>query len=431
MIGDLVLDPPAPVSTRPVSAVSGGVGVAGLAGMLAWLAVAFHYRMDGPYAALVNVLACGIAMVGWSVLVDKVHRNPSTGIDWANPRPWRETLDLSLTKLAGLWATWAGIGIVYGLGRFWWQGGYVFAMQCLGVAAPILFALSIPYVIWLDRRLVSPKDGAWQLGAWLMNLDVEIDRQAIAHHLRAWSVKAFFLAFMLAILPGGYAGLIRYDMGQVLTDPVRLAQFLITFMFVIDVGFATVGYILTMRPLDSHIRQANPLAAAWMAALICYPPFVLMGPGMPLDYHPGTHDEAGWLIWLAGHPLFQALIGAMLVVLTGIYAWATVAFGLRFSNLTHRGIVTHGPYAWSRHPAYLAKNSYWWLATLPMFSTGSMVDAARATGLMAIVAGVYYWRAKTEEAHLGTDPAYEAYWHWAEAHAPVPRFFRWLRGLAT
>ena len=35
----------------------------------------------------------------------------------------------------------------------------------------------------------------------------------------------------------------------------------------------------------------------------------------------------------------------MLVALTAIYAWATVAFGFRFSNLTHRGILTHGPYA--------------------------------------------------------------------------------------
>ena len=49
--------------------------------------------------------------------------------------------------------------------------------------------------------------------------------------------------------------------------------------------------------------------------------------------------------------------GAILVVLTGIYAWATMAFGLRFSNLTHRGILTHGPYAFTKHPAYMSKNA--------------------------------------------------------------------------
>ena len=61
--------------------------------------------MDGPYSALVNVAACGLPMVAWSLLIDKVHRTPSTGIDWSARQLLRETLDLSLTKLAGLWAT--------------------------------------------------------------------------------------------------------------------------------------------------------------------------------------------------------------------------------------------------------------------------------------------------------------------------------------
>ena len=54
-----------------------------------------------------------------------------------------------------------------------------------------------------------------------------------------------------------------------------------------------------------------------MAALICYPPFVLMGDGGPLDYHPGTRGEDGWALWFAGHPVLLAVIGAVLVALTG------------------------------------------------------------------------------------------------------------------
>src|SRR3546814_7283610 len=107
--------------------------------------------------------------------------------------------------------------------------------------------------------------------------------------------------------------------------------------------------------------------------------------------------------------------------------WATVAFGLRFSNLTHRGILTHGPYALSRHPAYLAKNLFWWCATLPFLTTGSLVDAARNTLILAAVSGVYYWRAKTEEKHLKADPDYVAYWEWMERNGPVPRLFAGVR----
>lgn len=408
---------------RPPSAVTGGVGAAGLAGIAAWILVAKRYGLDGPYSALVALAACAVPMVAWSLLVDRVHRSPTTGIDWSAPRPLAETLDGSLTKLAGLWATWGAVALVYATGRFYWQGSFQFAMWCFTHAAPLLFALSIPYVLWIDRYLVEPRDGAFHLGAWMMGH--AHDRHAIGGHLRAWGVKAFFLAFMLAIVPSGFGDLIRSGWGDALRNPVALANLLITAMFVIDVAFASVGYVLTMRPLDSHIRSANPHAAAWMAALICYPPFILMSAGGPLDYHPGTSD---WVHWFEGHPVVRAGVGAVLVGLTAIYAWATVAFGLRFSNLTHRGILTHGPYAWTRHPAYLSKNLFWWLSTLPFLSTASLVDGARATLLLGAVSGVYYWRARTEEWHLGADPAYRAYSEWMARNGPVPRFVARLFG---
>src|SRR3546814_4847877 len=90
----------------------------------------------------------------------------------------------------------------------------------------------------------------------------------------------------------------------------------------------------------------------------------------PLDYRIGNFSDGSWMHWFAGHPWLLSATGIVLVLLTAIYAWATVAFGLRFSNLTHRGILTHGPYALSRHPAYLAKNLFWWCATLPFLTTG-------------------------------------------------------------
>ncbi len=427
MYHDAALATAAKADPRPTSAVSHGVGLAGLAGLICWIALSRAYGMDGPYAALINVAACGVPMIAWALIVDKVHRNPSTGIDWSAAKPWRETIDVSLTKLAGLWATWAGIALIYGTGRFYWEGNFAFAMWCFENAAPWIFVLSIPYVIWLDRHLVAPKDGAWAFGAWLMGTG-EPSQDAIHNHLRSWGVKAFFLAFMLAIVPPGFGNFVRTDTTTILHDPVALSNWLIGFMFVVDVAFATVGYLLTMRPLDAHIRTANPYAAGWMAALMCYPPFILMDDGGPLDYSVGNFRADGWMHWLAGYPILLASVGAVMVVLTAIYAWATMAFGMRFSNLTHRGILTHGPYAWSRHPAYLSKNLFWWIATLPFLTIGSLTDAARATILMGVVAGVYYWRARTEERHLSADPAYREYSEWMDRNGPVPRFFAWLRG---
>ena len=419
------------VDPRPASAVSAGCGLAGLIGLFAWIAVARYWGMDGPYAALVDIVACGLPMVLWSVLVDQVHHNPTTGLDLDRPKPWRETIDLSLTKLAGLWLTWLGIALVYGTCRFYWTnqwGGFPFAMWCFGMAAPVLFVGSLLYIPWIDRRLEQPKDGCYALGAWAMGLDEPIDHAALANHLRCWAVKGFFLAFMLAVVPAGFANFVRGDLSVILRDPVALANWLIGFMFVIDCAFATVGYILTFRLLDSHIRSANPFAQSWLAALICYPPFTLMADNGPLDYHPGTHGSDGWSIWFAGHPILLVVIGGVLVGLTAVYAWATVAFGFRFSNLTHRGILTHGPYAFSRHPAYLSKNLFWWISTIPFLTTGSFVDAARATILLGVVSGVYYWRAKTEERHLGADPAYRTYSAWMARNSLIPRLLARLSG---
>ena len=420
---------PVPVEPIPASAVSHGVGLAGLVGLAGWYLVSVLHvpRIDGPYAAVVAVLACGLPMLLWSLLVDRVHRRPSTGIDWGRTPAAAAAAglrDVSITKLVGFWSTWAIIAGVYCLGRWYWQGPYLFAMSVLAALVPLLLLGSIPYVVWLDRRLVEPRDGAWHFGLWLTGRAHRADRHALAGHARAWAVKGFFTAFMISTVPGNWAAAVDMDMTRLPGDPLALTAWLVRIAFLVDVAFATVGYLLTMRPLDSHIRSADPHAAGWTAALICYPPILLMNAGGPLDYH---RFGAEWDYWLAGHPPLLAITGAALVLLTAVYAWATVAFGLRFANLTNRGILTHGPYRWTKHPAYLAKNLYWWVLGLPFLATsGDWLDAVRNSAVLGVVSGVYYWRARTEERHLMADASYRAYAAWMAAHGPIPRLLRAL-----
>ena len=44
-----------------------------------------------------------------------------------------------------------------------------------------------------------------------------------------------------------------------------------------------------------------------------------------------------------------------------------------------------------------------------------------------MVSGVYYWRARTEERHLSSDPAYIEYAGWMERNGPIPRLINWLK----
>ncbi len=417
------------IDAKPRSAVSDGVGLSGLAGLAFFYLAVRTWSLAGPWVPLLGLAACALPMLVWSMLVDRVYRNPSTGIDWsAPPRPWSQALDTGLVKLAGLWATWGVIAFVYWLGHWYAQGGYGYATGVLRAALPALLIFSLPYVIWLDRRLKEPRDGAWAFGHWLLTAGHGFDpalKAKLAEHACSWAIKGFFTAFMLSTLRGNWAVATAASPQAMWNDPVVLADGLVGIMFLIDVSLGTVGYIFTMRPLDSHIRSGNPFAAGWMAALICYPPFILMNPGGPLDYQ---QHQLGWARALSDHALLQPVWAFALIGLTACYAWATVAFGLRFSNLTHRGILTNGPYRFTKHPAYVAKNLFWWMASMPMLTTsGQWSDAFRNCCILALINAVYLWRAKTEERHLSADPAYRAYAEWMARNGPIARLRRALR----
>jgi protein-S-isoprenylcysteine O-methyltransferase Ste14 len=430
-----MITPQPAVPQRPTSDVSAAVGLAGVAGLMLWIAICHFWpeitaafgsgepqeRLSGPYAALSGLVAAALPMVLVSLIKDKVHRRKSTGIDWHSPRPVSAIIDVSIVKLAGLWATWSVIGFLYCVARWYWDGPYLLSMEVLGTLAVPLFVASIPYVIWLDRVLVEPRDGAWHFGALLIGRE-PFEPEQVWHHARAWAVKGFFTAFMVSIVPGGFGQLVGNDWAPIVQNPVALAGMLITAMFVLDAQIGTVGYIMTMKPLDAQIRSANPFLAGWLAALVCYPPFQLMGGSGPLYYQSGTRD---WSYWFEGYEALLWGWAGLLVLLAGVYAWATVAFGLRFSNLTYRGVLTNGPYRFTKHPAYLAKNAFWWLETLPfMVVSHSLTDMVRNTFFLACVSAIYFWRAKTEEAHLlAEDPKYRDYSTWMAQHGLITRWF--------
>ena len=434
----------------PKSDVSSGVGLAGLLGLFAWILFCRNFPqiaqmmglegeigvLSGPHAALAAMLFIAGPMAVWSVLVDRVHLRPSTGLDWSLKHSVEAVLPFSSVKIVGLWATWAIIAGLYCLCRWYWDGQYLFAMDVLSYAILPMVVLSVPYVIWLDRYMIDPKDATWHFGAMLLGRELW-EGEPVKKHWRAWIIKAFFGAFMISIIPPGFAIIVEANPAQILANPVELGMLIITLLFVIDVQIGTVGYLFTLRPLDAHIRSGNPFLGGWLAALLCYPPFVwgiIGGDGQILSYE---QNIAGWGHWLSGNQTLLWLWAGWLIFLTAIYAWATVVFGIRFSNLTYRGVLTNGPYRFTRHPAYLSKNLFWWCSVMPFLVTsGSPVDAIRNTFFLLMVNAIYYWRARTEEAHLlGEDPKYREYYDWMEQYglvtAPLARIKNRLMGRVT
>ena len=195
-------------------------------------------------------------------------------------------------------------------------------------------------------------------------------------------------------------------------------ELILQFLYYIDVGIVSMGYLMSLKLTDTHLRSAEPTLLGWVAAVICYPPFwTFIGP----QYFE-IDNPFKWGDWLADMPIMYNLWGVAIVGLIIVYVWATVIFGSRFSNLTHRGIITNGPYRWTKHPAYIAKNVSWWLISIPFLGAGSFSDRLRGCFMLIAINAIYMLRAKTEEWHLQRDPDYAKYAKFIEHHG----MFRWL-----
>jgi protein-S-isoprenylcysteine O-methyltransferase Ste14 len=218
--------------------------------------------------------------------------------------------------------------------------------------------------------------------------------------LRALGVKFFFVPLMVVYVAehfdkverlwsqaaGGEAGLAQVNWG------LALAYELI---FLCDTSVGLIGYSLESLWLGNRTRSVERTWLGWIVCLMCYSPLIdITLLYLPLD-NGGNHLRLG-------EGTLVALRGVNLLFLLG-YLWATVALGVRFSNLSNKGIVAHGPYRWVRHPAYLCKNLSWWVERLP-----TMADFHNVLPLLAWNA-IYILRGLTEERHLQADPAYRAY----------------------
>ena len=231
------------------------------------------------------------------------------------------------------------------------------------------------------------------------------DWTALQVHVRGWVVKGFFLPLMFVYVSNNLAGLWSGPFIPPPGDFESIFPRAVDLLFLLDVLLAAIGYALTLRIFDAHIRSVEPTAGGWIVCLMCYPPFNdITGRFLPYD-----QDGLFWGQVFAPFPVAYVLWGSVILGLTFVYAWSTAAFGLRFSNLTHRGIITNGPYRWSKHPAYICKNLSWWMISVPFIAGAGWATAVQSCLLLSGVNFIYFLRARTEERRLSQDPVYRDY----------------------
>lgn len=235
--------------------------------------------------------------------------------------------------------------------------------------------------------------------------------------LLGWAVKCIFLPLMLAWSWNWIAG-IEYQLPS--AGVFYFYTLGIGLLYAIDTAFGLIGYLSTAKCIGGEIRSVDSTVLGWLSALVCYPPLSVLVVDTWLIARNANH----WQDWFESSGVLPMVWAASILLLTGIYTWSTVAFGPRFSNLTHRGIITHGPYRWSKHPAYISKNLSWWLISVPFLSKSGVWPAVMSCLTMLAINAVYWVRALTEERHLSHDPIYRQYALWVRRHGLFAKIWR-------
>jgi protein-S-isoprenylcysteine O-methyltransferase Ste14 len=386
-----------------------------LFGVALGCAIIFWFRPDMEVRlAALTLMACVFVLGAFAEMFLNLAPEKS-GLDFT----WRSlSVARVFRKIVALWSIFAVLAVGYAALPEYTAEFYKPVHWLLNNLGWLLVMASVPYVAAVDAFQAEPEDTLWSIGNKLLSLSFRFSPQEI-NYLLGWLVKAFFLPLMFAYLIIDINSWREFKLTEFTFDVFYETSY--KTLFFVDLVVAVVGYTATLRILGTEIRSAEPTLLGWSVALICYEPFSNM---LGRSYISFGGDFI-WKDWLNGYPVISIIWGTAILALLFVYCWATVVFGIRFSNLTNRGIITSGPYRWTKHPAYICKNLTWWMINLPFLpADGSLATSARLCLMIGLCNFVYFMRAKTEEWHLSRDPDYRAYSDYIRQHG----LFRFLPG---
>lgn len=358
-------------------------------------------------------LAMLVPMVSFELLVARTRRNDPTALGAQNAAStYRATM-----KTIGFYFTLLVIFLMYSVFPEYENDGYKLYWPLIRWITYAAILAAPVYIIYVDEKLDQPEDSLFHAGLFVSafvrpTLFAKVNFSRVREHARIWLIKAFFTPLMFAALVSNVGGVLQLHLVDFQSSFLVFHQKAILLIFTVDVLFAFVGYIVTTQLLGTQIKSAEPTMLGWVVCVICYSPLNALVFGKYMNYD----DKLYWDNWLTQLPGLQAAWGTVIIALLAVYSYATLAFGFRFSNLTYRGLITSGPYRFTKHPAYVAKNTAWWLMSVPFVAAADGPSALAMCAMLLMVNWIYWLRAKTEERHLANYPEYVAYAAWIEQH---------------
>lgn len=276
------------------------------------------------------------------------------------------------------------------------------------VFLPIAFLL-----VTVTEFILGPKrDGTYQMGLLFLLKVKEIDWKVLKDGLFEWLVKLIFLTLNFTTSVTLINTFRKSTFSFLESDFISKVSWLESTIFLVIILVILPGYLFSSRLINTHVRKVDATWFAWTITLICYQPFIRPIFGNVVDYYPNMVIHNNLPVWASltmDLPFLLYLVGVGIVFFALIHLWGEAMMGIRSSNLCNRGIITNGPFAFTKHPVYVSKCFAWALITMPFLNSFSVMDSFRLGILFLIVCAIFAGRAFAEEKYLSEDRDYVNY----------------------
>jgi isoprenylcysteine carboxyl methyltransferase (ICMT) family protein YpbQ len=278
--------------------------------------------------------------------------------------------------------------------------------------AGLILALSFLLITLTNRILGSVEDATFALGQiWLKGYK-SLEFKKIKDAVLEWILRSFFLVMNYTTAVSLFTKLKVVSISTLVQTP--LSQSITTWLdllFLILLFTILPGYLFSARLINTQVRDLDRTLFGWVVTFICYPPVIYSVFGAWLEYRVnivqlGTDP---WIGVLQSMPLWFGIISAIIIFSEIIHLWGEAILGIRSSNLMNRGIVTNGPFAYTKHPIYVVKCIGWFFIFLPFMTPVGFWPTIQTCILFLMVCGVFTARSWAEERLLAKDEVYVAY----------------------
>lgn len=349
-------------------------------------------------------------MAAYELIFAKTYKAPESGLDFSQQDSLRIRFGKNFAiKIFGLLMSLLLVSLYFWIADMYSNDWYQRFFKFIFKYAWIIGSLVIAYFCLIHAVMKEPNDAYWNFGKFILSRGKEADKALIRDHVLGLAIKAFFLPLMFCYFMDDWFYLTNFnwDTVQTFEDFFPVCY---RFLYFIDLAFVVMGYVFTARLFNAHIRWPERRLAGWFVCLLCYMPFWQLIGREFLRYYDGEYK---WGQWLFGYDTLSMVLGSLILLLSAIYIISEAHFGLRFSNLTYRGLISHGMYRFTKHPAYISKNLSWWMIDIPFIALDWTL-AVRNSLTLLVLNFVYYMRAKYEESCLSPAPEYRDYMAYIE-----------------